>query len=233
MIDRKILSVTVVLALASATAGPAAAQFGGLGAIGKMGGLGGMIPGGRTSGAASVDPNAFLAETIETTKFMMIAAAVLAQAADTDKGRDSLRAEIAAIQNISDIGELNARKEAFATNIEAASLNYADADKAQQRYNSATKDQQKLLMTAAYNFSLGMARNVQLSAQAPQLLSSIKANPMLLSKVGSMTAAAGLIGQQAKAAYSMGQSLRTLMSHGGVEVPSDSHAAKPQTVEIL
>ena len=193
----------------------------------------GMLPGGaRTSGAASVDPDAFLAETIETTKFMMVAASVMASAADTDAERDARRAEIAAIQGASDIGELNAQRASFDANAEAVSLNMGDAQAAQAQYDSMTRDQQQQMLTAAYNFALGMARNVQLAQQAPQLVSSMQSNPMLLRRVGSIRTAGGLLTQQAQLARSMAGPLRALLSRGGVEVPADAHAAEPRPVKL-
>jgi hypothetical protein len=217
------LPIVILGAGLAATPQPAAAQFGGLRSL---------IPGATTSNAAAVDPDAFLAETIETTKFMMIAAAVLAQAADTDNDRDSLRAEISAIQGISDIGELNARRDAFTADTEAAASNYGDAATTQAKYDSATSEQRQLLISAAYNFSLGMARNAQLASQSPQLLQSMMANPMLLQRIGSIRSAGGLLAQQARAARSMGGPLRTLMSRGGVEIPADAHAAEPRAVAL-
>jgi len=198
----------------------------------QFGGLRNMIPGATTSGAAAVDPDAFLAETIETTKFMMVAAAVLARAAETDGDRESLRAEINAIQGINNIGDLNAKRDAFAANTDAAALNYSDAAATQAKYDAATSEQQQLLLSAAYNFSLGMARNTQLASQSPQLLQSMVSNPMLVRRVGSIRTAGGLLAQQAQAARSMGGPLRALMSRGGVEVPADAHAAQPKAVDL-
>lgn len=223
--NRSIFTLGAVIALAGLISIPEPASA-------QLGQLRSMIPGARTSGAASVDPDAFLAETIETTKFMMVAAAVLAQAADRDGNRDALRAEITAIQGITDIGELNARRASFATNTEAAALNYRDAAATQAIYDSATAEQQQLLLSAAFNFTLGMARNVQLAQQAPQLLQSMQSNPMLLMKLGSIRTAGGLLAQQAQAARSMGGPLRTLMSRGGVEAPADAQAAEPRPVEL-
>lgn len=223
--NRSIFTIGAVIALAGLIGIPEPASA-------QLGQLRGLIPGARPSNAASVDPDAFLAETIETTKFMMVAAAVLAQAEATDVNRDALRAEIAAIQGITDIGELNARRASFTTNTEAAALNYRDAAATQAAYDSASSEQQQLLLSAAFNFTLGMARNVQLAQQAPQLLQSMQSNPMLLMKIGSIRTAGGLLAQQAQAARSMGGMLRTIMSQGGVEVPADAHAAEPRPVEL-
>ncbi len=195
-------------------------------------GLRNMIPGAQTSSAAATNPDAFLAETIETTKFMMIAAAVLAKAADTDGDRDALRAEVAAIQGISDIGELNAKRESFTENTDAAALNYQDASATQAKYDAASAEQQQLLLSAAYNFALAMARNTQLTSQASGLVQSMMGNPMLLGRVGSIRTAGSLLALQAKAAHSMGGPLRTLMSRGGVQPPADAHAAEPKPVVL-
>lgn len=215
-------AVILVAAVSTAVPATASAQIG----------LRNMIPGARTSSAAATNPDSFLAETIETTKYMMIAAAVLAKAAESDENRDALRAEIAAIQSISDIGELDAQRDSFASNTEAAALNYQDAAATQAKYDAATAEQQQLLLSAAYNFSLGMARNTQLASQGSTLLQSMMANPMLLSRVGSVRTATGLLALQAKAARSMGGPLRTLMSRGGVQPPTEASAAEPKPVVL-
>ncbi|WIY70841.1 hypothetical protein KB221_07410 [Aquidulcibacter paucihalophilus] len=216
------VAVVVASSLVAASA-PASAQ---------IGQLRGLLPGGRTSAAAAVDPDAFLAETIETTKFMMIAALVLANAEKTDTERDAIRAQIATIQGASDIGELNTHRASFTENAAAIALNYGDETATQAAYDAMTREQQQLMLSAAYNFALGMARNVQLAEQAPQLISSIQSNPMLLRRVGSLRTAAGLLGQQVDATRSMAGTMRTLLSRGGVEVPADAHAAQPRAVEL-
>lgn len=223
--NRSVFASGAVIALACLVAIPEHASA-------QIGQLRNMIPGARTSSTASVDPDAFLAETIETTKFIMVAAFILAQAEDMDKDRDAMRAEIASIQGITNIGELNSRRASFSENTEAAALNHRDAAASQAIYDRADARQKQLLLSAAYNFALGMARNVQLGQQAPQLLQSMQSNPSLLGKIGSVRTAAGLLALQAQAAGSMAGPLRTLMSRGGVQLPADAHAARPRAVEL-
>lgn len=214
-----------IVALIAAThlASPAAAQ---------LGGLRNLVPGANTSTAASVDPDAFLAETVETTKMMMIAAALLADASNHDTNRDSIRAKITAIQGVSSIDELNTHTDAFREDAKAAEATAGDAAALQAAYDAASKDQQELMMTAAYNFSLAMARNVRLGQQGSQLIGNLRTNPMMLTKLGSIRSAGSLIGLQAQAARSMGGPLRTLLSRGGVEAPADASTAQARTVSV-
>jgi len=212
----------LALVLASA-ASPAAAQ---------LGPLNRLVPGASTSNAAAVDPDAFLAETLETTKMMMVAAFVLARASETDGSRDEMRAELAELQGMSSMDELNARQDQFEADLAAVNANYSDADGVRAKYDAASREQQELLLSAAYNFTLAMVRNVQLAQQAPDLLQSIGRNPMLLRKAGSLRSAASLVGKQVNAARSMGEPLRILMSRGGVEAPTDAEASEPRTVTI-
>lgn len=212
----------LAIALASA-ASPASAQ---------LGQLGRLVPGGSTSNAAAADPDAFLAETLETTKFMMVAAYVLARASEADTDRDSMRAYIAGVEGMSSMDEVGARQDQLDADLVAVNANYADAAKAQAIYDAASREQQELLLSAAYNFTLAMVRNAQLAQQAPDLLQSMGRNPMMLRKAGSIRSAAGLIGKQVQAARSMGEPLRVLMSRGGVEAPTDAQASEPRTVAI-
>lgn len=212
----------LAMVLASA-ASPASAQ---------LGQLGRLVPGGSTGNAAAADPDAFLAETLETTKFMMVAAYVLARASETDADRDTMRAYIAGVQGMSSMDEVGVRQDQLDADLVAVNANYTDAAKAQAIYDTASREQQEWLLTAAYNFTLAMVRNAQLAQQAPDLLQSMGRNPMMLRKAGSIRSAAGLIGRQVQAARSMGEPLRVLMSRGGVEAPTDAQASEPRTVAI-
>lgn len=214
-----------VVALLAAThlASPAAAQFGG---------LRNLVPGASTSGAAATDPDAFLAETIETTKMMMVAAALLAQASSHDGDRDALRAEIAAIQGSSSIDELNTHTDSFRENAKILEANASDAATLQAQYDAASKDQQEMMLNAAFNFSLAMMRNAQLGQQAPQLMGSLRSNPMMLTKLGSIRAAGSLVGQQIQATRSMAGPMRTLLSRGGVEMPADASTAEARVIPL-
>lgn len=147
--------VPALAALLAAThlASPAAAQ---------LGGLRSLVPGAGTSSAAATDPDSFLAETIETTKMMMVAAALLAAASSQDENRDALRAEISAIQGSSSIDELNTHTDSFRENTRVLEKNADDATTLQARYDAASKEQQELMLNAAFNFSLAMMRNVRL-----------------------------------------------------------------------
>lgn len=223
MKTRILVPTIAAIIIAGQLPSPAAAQ---------LAGLRSMVPGSGASRAAAVDPDAFLAETIETTKMMMVSAALLAAASSHDQDRDALRARIGAIQGTSSLDELNAHRAKFDDDIQAAKATAADAAALQATYDAASKEQQQMMLSAAYNFTLGMARNVQLSQQAPDLLKNMQSNPMMLRKVGSIRTAGSLIGQQVEAARSMGGPLHTLLSKGGVEIAADAHAAEPKPFEL-
>lgn len=213
----------VALLAATHLASPAAAQ---------LGGLRSLVPGAGTSSAAATDPDSFLAETIETTKMMMVAAALLAAASSQDENRDALRAEIAAIQGSSSIDELNTHTDSFRENTRVLEENANDAATLQARYDAASKEQQEMMLNAAFNFSLAMMRNAQLGQQGTQLVGSLRSNPMMLTRLGSIRAAGALIGQQVQATRSMAGPMRTLLSRGGVEMPADASTAEPRPVSI-
>lgn len=191
------------------------------------------LPGASRPAASS--PEAFLGETVETTKLVMTAAALLAAAASESPNKDSLKAQISAIQSASSPGDLQGQKAQFDANIESINQNAADADQLQAVYDKADAKQKELMLTAAYNFTIGMMRNVELSQQAPGIIRSLGTNPMNVGKLGALRASAGLLGDQVQATRSMIGPMRMLLSKGGVEVPANASAsdAKPVNDDLF
>jgi hypothetical protein len=220
---RKYILTLAALAVAAAPL-PAAAQFGGM--------LKNAVPGLGGSAAAAVDPDAFLAETIETTKYMMIAAHVLAIAADVTGQRAADANFLKSVQGVQDVKELNALKAAFQTDVAAINANQETAAELEARYAKMTAEQRARIGAAAYNFSLGMYRNVKLAQQAPELLSSIKTNPRLLAKAPQLKAAADLVGVQAKGTASMAGSVKKIMTAGKVAAPAEADSTKPKVIQF-
>ncbi|MNS13652.1 hypothetical protein D3C72_452510 [compost metagenome] len=196
----------------------------------QLGGLRNLAPGGARPAAGN--PDAFLSETIETTKLVMTSAALLAAAASQDADRDAIKARIAAIEGASSPRDLQAHKADFEADVATVNANAADAAAWQAKYDAANEQQRVLMLNAAYNFTIGMMRNVALGQQAPSLISGLQSNPMQVTKLGSLRAAAGLLGDQAQATRSMVGPMRTLLSRGGVEVPADATASSARPAEL-
>lgn len=203
---------------------PAAAQFG------KA--LKGAVPGLGTSSSASVDPDAFLSETVTTTKYMMIAAHILAAAADTSGQRARDANFLKAVQSSQDVKELNALRSTFDADVSAINANQETAAQYEARYAKMTTEQRSQIGAAAYNFALGMYRNVKLSQQAPELLGSLKTNPQMLTKAGQIKTAAELVGMQAKGAASMAGSMKKIMAAGKVAAPVEAESTTPKVIEF-
>ncbi|WP_374471692.1 hypothetical protein [Phenylobacterium sp.] len=214
---------TVAACVALASPMPAAAQ---------LGMLRGAIPGANTSSAASVDPDAFLAETVETTRYMMVAAAVLAAAAKNSQDRAALGARVNAIQSAQDVKELGAFKVSLQEDLAAISANKESAAEFEARYAKMTAEQREQVAAAAFNFALGMYRNVRLSQQAPALLDSVKTNPRLLAKAGQLKTAADLVVLQAKGTASMAGSMRQIMGAAKVAAPAEAESTKPKAIQF-
>jgi len=216
--------LAVAVAATLAASGVASSAHAQLGALRKL------APGGAS--ASGGDPDAFLSETIETTKLVMTSAALLAAAASQDADRDAIKARITAIEGASSPRDLQAHKAEFEADVATVNANAADAAAWQAKYDAANAQQRALMVNAAYNFTIGMMRNVALGQQAPSLISGLQSNPMQLTKLGSLRAAAGLLGDQVQATRSMVGPMRTLLSRGGVEVPADATASSARPVDL-
>lgn len=203
---------------------PAAAQFGNL--------VKSAVPGLNTSSSAAVDPDAFLSETVTTTKYMMIAAHILAAAADTSGQRARDANFLKAVQSSQDVKELNALRGTFDADVSAINANQETAAQYQARYAKMTAEQRTQVGAAAYNFSLGMYRNVRLAQQAPALLGSLKTNPRLMMKAGQLKTAAELVGMQAKGTASMAGSMKKIMTAGKIDAPVEAESTAPKEIQF-
>lgn len=220
---KKLILVGVAVSIAT-TPLPAVAQLGGM--------LKSAVPSLGTSSAASVDPDAFLAETIETTKYMMIAAHLLAVAADTSGQRAQDMKFLTAVQAVQDVKELNAFSANFAQDVAAINANQETAAQFEARCAKMSAEQRAKMGAAAFNFALGMYRNVRLAQQAPELVNSLKSNPRLLTKAGQLKTAAQLVGMQAKGTASMAGSMRKIMTAGKVAAPAEADSTKPKEIQF-
>lgn len=199
----------------------------------QLSGLRKALPGASHSTAST--PDAFLSETIQTTKLVMSSAAMLAAAASENPNKDALKAEITAIEAASTPGDLQGQKAQFDANIASINQNAADADRLQAVYDQADAKQKELMMHAAYNFTIGMLRNGQLSQEAPDVIRGVGASPLNAGKLGALRASAGLLGDQVQATRSMIGPMRSLLSKGGVEIPASPSVsdAKPVTDDLF
>lgn len=195
-------------------------------------GLSNMIPGLGGNSAASVDPDAFLQEATETTKLVMIAAAVLRAASEQTTEMSSISARISAIQGAESIGELDAMQADFRNDVSAVGTTAEDMRRLEQAYAAADANRRALMSAAAYNFVLGMARNARLAQQAPELGRSMRSNPMLLMKVGSVLGAGRLLTEQVRVSGAMLTYARAILRQGGVEEPQDRATSEPMPVVL-
>lgn len=218
--------LAIALTAAMATSGYASS------AHAQLGGLRKLAPGGGQPQAMAGDPDAFLSETLQTTKLVWSAASLLAHAVNEDGKQEEARAQLAAIQGASSLRELQAQKASFEANVATVNANAADAAVLQAKYDNASANQRTLMLNAAYNFTIGMMRNVELGQQAPSLISGLQSNPMLVTKLGSLRSAAGLLGDQVQATRTMIGPMRTLLSRGGVEVPANATASNARPIEL-
>jgi hypothetical protein len=96
----------------------------------------------------------------------------------------------------------------------------------------ASAQQRARLASAAFNFALGVYRNVQLADEAPKVVDSVKTNPMLAMKASKLLIAAHLVTDEAQQTAGMVGSLHTIMTAGNIAVPTPSETTVPQPVDL-
>jgi hypothetical protein len=226
-----LLIASAVAACALPTASNA--QFGGLGAIGQLGGLGNKAPANHGAApSASVDPDRFLHDTIETTKYVMIAAAILHDAASAAPDEVALANRLKAINDVNDVKELDTHRVEMDQDIAAINSNQDLSARIKANMRHASAQQRARLAGAAFNFALGVYRNAQLAAEAPKVVDSIKYNPMQAMKAPKLLMAAHLVMDEAQQTAGMVGSLHAIMTAGNIATPTPSETTAPQPVDL-
>lgn len=222
MSSRKTVACLLAASLALAPASSGAQDLGGL-ARGLLGG---------SSGAAAYDPDIFLAEAVEATKQMMVSAAILAQMARNKDDMASIAERVNAIQNVEDADELGAYNASFQEDITALKANASDAAELQAIYDSANRQQQRLMLEAGFNFARAVILDGQLAQQFPTLLGAMARNPRHWGKVGHAQPLARMVSAQWDAGRSMWEPVTTLLRRQNVEVPSEASVGEARTITL-
>lgn len=221
---RKITGLGLCVALVMAST-PASAQFGGIGK--KL--LGG---GSSESSASSADASAFLDGAFKSTKNVMIAASLLAQALQDRSKLGEQKAQIDAIQSAHDMKELNSHRAALESNLGVLTSQQDLSSSLTSAYQAGNARQKQLISVAMANLLIGTVRNVRLAGQAPGLLSSMGSNPQMLTKMGELKLAASLIGLQGKGLGTIGIALPKVMGALKLKVPANAETTEPAKYEF-
>ena len=225
------------LALVGAVAclmGTSPAAAGPLGGFGKA--LGVKLPGTGATGseapASGDDADQFLANATRSTKNVMIAAAILAQAITNAKDLTSQKSYIDAITNAQDSKELDAHRAEFQSNLDTINSNKDIAASIQAGMKVATAQQREMIGIAVINMGIGIARNVDLAASAPRVVGAVSHNVQLLTRVGQFKVAAALIGMQAKGLAGVATSMPKLISATKVSMPANPKQTEPKFIPL-
>lgn len=212
----------IVLAAAVIVA-PVSAQFGGLGK---------MLGGGSGGSVSTSDGTAFLTNATRSTKNVMIATSLLAQAV-TDRGQLSGRkAQIDALTNAQDIKELDAHRADLTSDLGVLNGRADLAGDLSNAYQAGNAQQKKVIGTAVANLAIGIMRNTQLVGQAPGIVKGVGSNPQLMSRMGQFKTAAGLLGMQAKGLGGIASTIPKLLSVAKVKGPAASETSEPQPIVL-
>lgn len=206
----------------------ASAQFGGLGGLAKQAVGGGSAPG----GVSAADAGTFLTNATASTKNVMIAAALLAQAAKDRNGLASQKAEIEAISKAQSPSELAAHKDTLSSNLSALNSNANLAENIGQAYSQGTSTQKELIAAALGNLALGIYRNTQLASQAPGFVSGAASNPQLMTRIGDFKTVAGLLGLQTKGLATIAPALPKLFSAVKLTAPAAGTSTTPKAIDM-
>jgi hypothetical protein len=214
------LGIVAAIVAVTCAPQPAAAQFGA---------LRGMVPG---QGGGGVNPDTFVAQAAESTRYLMVGFALLAAAASESGDLASARTYVTAVQGCSSLKELAVYRPDFEKNGAALNANKDDTAAIQARYDRLDEAHKQLMSAATYNVSLGILHNVILATQVPGLISSIQANPMQLMKVGQLKMAAEFVVMEAKMVGPMISKIRDLRAAMKVEEPADAKTTKARVVDM-
>jgi len=214
----------MVAAVGLITATPASAQFGGLSKmLGKSGG---------EQALSGDEADLFLDQATKSTKNVMIAAAILAQAVTNAKDLTARKAYVDALTNAQGIKEIDAHRAEFSSDLDTLNSNKDLAGTVTVAMQGATAKQRAQIGLAVVNLAIGIARNVDLAGKAPQVVSGFSRNPMLLTRAGQFKTAASLVGLQAKGLTGVVGSMPKLIAATKVKAPADPKASEPTAIAL-
>lgn len=206
---------------------PASAQFGAIGGFGKK-----LLGGGSDDAVSSADAGLFLTGAMKSTKNVMISAALLAQALKDRGGLASRKAQIDAITNAQNFGELNGQRTQLQEDLTALSARQDLAGDLKAAYQAGDAQQQKVIGVAIANLALGVYRNVQLAGAAPGMVKSIGSNPKFITRIGEFKTAATLVGLQGKSLVSIGGALPKVMGALKIKPLPEAETTEPVVASL-
>ena len=213
--------MTIVLATAMIVA-PVSAQFGGLGK---------MLGGGGAS-VSTGDGTTFLTNATRSTKNVMIATSLIAQAVTDRSQLSGRKAQIDALTNAQDIKELDAHRASLTSDLGVLNGRADLAGDLSSAYQAGNAQQKKVIGTAVANLAIGIARNTQLVGQAPGIVKGVGSNPQLITQLGQFKLAAGLLGMQAKGLGGIASTMPKLLSAAKVKGTTASETSEPQPIPL-
>jgi hypothetical protein len=198
------------------------AQFGALGSVAHR-----ATGGSASTEVAGVSPDAFLAASVLSTKNVMIAAALIAQALEDRTKLAGVKIYADQVENCADPKALDAMKDSLNSNVAALNARKDLAGDVTSVYNAGNAQQKKLIGVAIVNLAIGIYRDTQLTTQAPGVISSMGSNPMNLSHITRVKLAAGLLALQSKGLVSVGAALPKMMSAVKIAAPAMAATTEP------
>lgn len=222
MSHRLFTSTLTLSVLAGALAvQPASAQFGGLAKK-----LATPAVGGDAGPAPSVDPDAFVADSLETAKMVAFARFVLDAAGANKLDMAGMAIHRDQLDKASNPKELKAVVTQLVSDDQAVADKDARVANIQAKLREGSGKERTLVAAAVLNFGVGMARNVRLVNAAPGLVSSMTSNPMMMAKLGRIKDLAEILRWQAGNVGGFMSAMPTLITAAKVKMPADPQTSK-------
>ena len=222
---KRIQLAVIAAACSIAATTPAHAQFGNM--LSRL-----TTPSGPRPASVALTPDAFAAETAETTRIVMVSVAILAEASKTDMEMNGLKARIDQINGCQNLGELNVMRASFNSDLEALETNEQSEEALRAAYAAGDRHRKELLGAAAYNLLWAGLRNVALLSKGGDLANAVRSNPMLVLQAGSVLQTVQMLHQQAGAVPAIYSHARIIMREEGAEEPRDAESSQARLIEL-
>lgn len=218
---KKIAQAVVVAAcLMGAGVGVAQAQ---------LGGLGGMLGSGKGGGGGDIaaDVDTFMKQSVSLSALTSQSLVAINSAFLSQEESAVIKAEMDAINKLTDPGEKMTRTKALYESQSAALERLVKSEDMKQRMDKLDAGKKKLVGNALLNFGIGALQAVELNKTGQALVSKAGANPMTLPKVAPVKDALPLLGKVASDSGGVIAGVAKLAQGAKIDVPKVAASSKP------
>ncbi len=222
----KKIAQAVMMAACLMGAGAAHAQLGGLG------GLLGAVKGGGGGGDISADVNTFLTQSATLSALTGKSVIAIKLAFDDAEQRALTKAELDAIEKITDTKERDARRAKLVESSAAEAKRLYDSGEMKTRMAALDSNSRKQVGDALMNYGIGALQAVMLTKTGQSLIAKVGANPMSLPQVLPVKDALPMLGKVVSDSGGFMGGIIKLAQGAKIEVPAVKADSKPVDIVI-